>query len=93
MSSLVSYLKSNCPSAFSGRVWLDVEGSQYWSTSTTTNKNFYQALVDSCTTYGVKCGVYSSSSQWSAIFGSTTYSYKSSCNLISLPFDLSYFLL
>lgn len=92
MNSLVSYLKSNCASAFSGRVWLDVEGTQYWSTSTTTNKNFYQALVDSCTTYGVKCGVYSSSSQWSAIFGSTSYSYKSSCMLI-LSFFIIIFIL
>lgn len=28
MNSLVSYLKSNCASAWSGRVWLDVEGTQ-----------------------------------------------------------------
>jgi hypothetical protein len=56
---------------------------QYWSSSTTTNKNFYQALVDSCSSNGIKCGVYSSSSQWSAIFGSTSYSYKSSCTLHS----------
>jgi len=78
MNSLVSYLKTNCATAWSGRVWLDVEGTQYWSTSYTTNKNFYQALVDSCTTYGVRCGVYSSASQWSGIFGSTSYTYKAS---------------
>jgi hypothetical protein len=28
MSSMVSYINSNCASAFSGRVWLDVEGSE-----------------------------------------------------------------
>ncbi len=28
MNSLVSYLKTNCASAWSGRVWLDVEGTQ-----------------------------------------------------------------
>ena len=28
MSELVSYLNSNCKSAWSGRVWLDIEGSQ-----------------------------------------------------------------
>ena len=78
MSQLTSYLSSNCASAFSGRVWLDIEGSQYWSSSTSTNKGFYEALVDSCATYGVDCGVYSSSSQWSSIFGSTSYSYGSS---------------
>lgn len=30
MGELVSYLNSNCKSSWSGRVWLDVEGSQYW---------------------------------------------------------------
>lgn len=28
MSDLVSYIKANCASSWSGRVWLDVEGSQ-----------------------------------------------------------------
>jgi len=87
MNSLVSYLKSNCASAWSGRVWLDIEGSQYWSSSTTTNKNWYQALVDSCKTYSVTCGVYSSASQWSAIFGSTSYSYGSSLPLWYAHYD------
>ena len=75
MSELVSYLNTNCKSSFSGRVWLDIEGSQYWTTDYATNQNFYKALVDSCVTYGVKCGIYSSASQWSAIFGSLSYSY------------------
>lgn len=39
MQELTSYLNSNCPSAFSGRVWLDIEGSQYWYSSTSTNKD------------------------------------------------------
>jgi hypothetical protein len=46
-----------------GRVWLDIEGSQYWTGDYTSNKNFYKSLVDSCSTYGVRCGVYSSASQ------------------------------
>ena len=78
MSQLTSYLNSNCASAFSGRVWLDIEGSQYWYSSTSTNKGWYEDLVDSCKTYGVQCGVYSSSSQWSSIFGSSSYSYGAS---------------
>ena len=78
MQQLTSYLSANCASAFSGRVWLDIEGSQYWYSSTSTNKDWYEALVDSCKTYGVDCGVYSSSSQWSSIFGSSSYSYGSS---------------
>jgi len=34
-----------------------------------------QSLVDACNNNGVSCGVYSSASQWSAIFGSLGYSY------------------
>jgi len=77
MSELLNYLKANCGSAWSGRVWLDIEGSQYWTTSTSSNRAFYQALVDSCSANGIRCGVYSSSYQWSSIFGSTSYSYGS----------------
>lgn len=87
MSSLVSYIKSNCASAWSGRVWLDVEGSQYWLGSTSSNQNWYKALVDSCSSAGTNCGVYSSSSQWSAIFGSTSFSYGSNLPLWYAHYD------
>ena len=40
-----------------------------------------QNLVDACKSQGVKCGVYSSSSQWSSIFGSTSFSYGSNLPL------------
>ena len=40
-----------------------------------------QNLVDACKSQGVTCGVYSSSSQWSSIFGSTSYSYGSNLPL------------
>lgn len=71
LSALVSYLNSNCKSQWSGRVWLDIEGSQYWTGSTSNNQAWYKSLKDSCGTLGVRCGVYSSASQWSAIFGSS----------------------
>jgi GH25 family lysozyme M1 (1,4-beta-N-acetylmuramidase) len=87
MKELVSYLNANCASAWSGRVWLDIEGTSYWTTSTSTNKAFYKALVDSCSTYGVRCGVYSSTYQWSSIFGSTSYSYGSSLPLWYAHYD------
>jgi GH25 family lysozyme M1 (1,4-beta-N-acetylmuramidase) len=87
MSELVSYLKSNCASAWSGRVWLDIEGSQYWTGSTSSNKSWYQNLVNSCSTYGVRCGVYSSYYQWQAIFGSTSYSYGSNLPLWYAHYD------
>eukprot|EP00981_Chlorochromonas_danica_P000459 scaffold96_cov167-Ochromonas_danica.AAC.66 len=87
MSELVSYLNANCKSAWSGRVWLDIEGTQYWYSSTTTNQNWYKALVDSCSTYGVRCGVYSSYYQWSDIFGTTYFSYGSNLPLWYAHYD------
>ncbi len=42
MSQLVSYLNSNCKSQWSGRVWLDIEGSQYWPSSTSSNQAWYK---------------------------------------------------
>jgi len=87
MSELVSFINSNCKSAWSGRVWLDIEGSQYWLGNTASNQNWYKALYDSCATYGVKCGIYSSVSQWSAIFGSTTFSYGASSPLWYAHYD------
>eukprot|EP01035_Chromulina_nebulosa_P017909 gene17909-23529_t len=78
MSQLVTYLKANCATQWSGRIWLDIEGSQYWIGSTTSNKAWYQNLVDS---------FYSSSSQWSSIFGSTSYSYGSSLSLWYAHYD------
>lgn len=77
LGELVDFLSSNCKSTWSGRIWLDIEGSQYWLGSSTSNRNWYQDLVDSCKTHGVSCGVYSSSSQWQAIFGSLDYAYGS----------------
>jgi hypothetical protein len=81
MSELVSYLNDNCKKEWSGRIWLDVEGKEYWTSSQSDNKAFYQSLVDSCPVYGVTCGVYASQYQWSDIFGSTSYSYGSSLPL------------
>lgn len=89
MSELVSYLKSNCASSWSGRVWLDVEGSQYWTGSTSNNQAWYKKLKDSCATYGVRCGVYSSYYQWQSIFGSTSFSYGSELPLWYAHYDNS----
>lgn len=47
MSELVSYLNSNCKSQWSGRVWLDIEGSQYWLGSTSSNQAWYKVSKDS----------------------------------------------
>ena len=55
MKTLVNYIHSTCATgSWSERVWLDIEGSQYWLTSSSSNKAWYEALVDSCSTYGVR---------------------------------------
>lgn len=87
MSELVNYLTSNCKSAWSGRIWLDVEGSQYWKGDFEANKKFYQELYDSCSALGVSCGVYSSSYQWQSLFGSTSYCYGSASPLWYAHYD------
>jgi len=89
MGELVSYLNSNCKSQWSGRIWLDVEGSQYWLGSASSNQAWYKQLVDSCSTYGVKCGLYSSQSQWVAIFGSASFSYNTALPMWYAHYDNS----
>ncbi len=77
VGELAAHLRENCAAEFSGRIWLDIEGSQYWTGDYTANREWYQTLVDACTSSGYKCGVYSSKSQWTAIFGSSSYAYGS----------------
>jgi len=87
MSELINYLNANCKSQWSGRIWLDIEGSQYWTGNTANNQAWYKQLRDSCTTYGVRCGIYSSASQWSAIFGSTSFVYGNNLPLWYAHYD------
>eukprot|EP00456_Euglypha_rotunda_P063633 TRINITY_DN538_c0_g1_i2.p1 TRINITY_DN538_c0_g1~~TRINITY_DN538_c0_g1_i2.p1 ORF type:complete len:130 (+),score=11.43 TRINITY_DN538_c0_g1_i2:351-740(+) len=53
-----------------GQIWLDIEGTQYWSSSTSNNQAFFNSMVSECKSLGIPCGVYSSASQWNPIFGS-----------------------
>ena len=87
MTELVNYVSSNCKSAWSGRVWLDIEGAQYWLGTSSLNRQFFEQLYDSCAALGVSCGVYSSASQWSAIFGSTSYCHGSTAPLWYAHYD------
>lgn len=86
VSQLVSSIKS-CGAPFNEKIWLDIEGSQYWTGSTSSNQAWYKSLVDACKSSGYSCGVYSSSSQWSAIFGSTSFSYGASLPLWYAHYD------
>ena len=90
VNALVSYLTNNCNSAWTKKIWLDIEGTQYWYSNTTTNRSWYQALKDACVSHsGVSCGVYSSYYQWQGIFGSISYAYGSNLPLWYAHYDNS----
>lgn len=42
LSDMISFISSNCKDQWSGRVWLDVEGSQYWLNDYAKNQNYYK---------------------------------------------------
>lgn len=46
VSELVSYLNANYKIQWSGRIWLDIEGTQYWLSSTSANQAWYKQLKD-----------------------------------------------
>jgi hypothetical protein len=52
------------------RLWLDIEGTQYWM-GQAANQQFYRELVDACNGFQLVTGVYTSASQWNAIFGAS----------------------
>jgi len=87
VSELLNHLSSTCKDAWSGRIWLDIEGSQYWKGDYEANKAWYQEFHDSCGALGVSCGVYSSAVQWQSLFGSTSYCYGSSSPLWYAHYD------
>lgn len=62
LNNMVNYIKTNCPTYWDGWVWLDIEGSQYWTGSSASNKTWYQNLVNACESNAnvVQCGVYTS---------------------------------
>eukprot|EP00054_Salpingoeca_dolichothecata_P031787 m.264614 g.264614 ORF g.264614 m.264614 type:complete len:284 (-) comp28033_c0_seq1:44-895(-) len=55
-----------------GTVWLDIEGTQYWHSSTSENVAFFNGLVDALAAHAQIIGVYTSKSQWEPIMGSST---------------------
>ena len=54
-----------------GMIWLDIEGTEYWSPNQQENVNFIQALADEGIHRGVSLGVYTSKSQWTPITGNS----------------------
>jgi len=58
--------------ATAGMLWMDIEGTQYWSSSQTNNVNFIDQLIAEGVKKGISIGVYTSNSQWSPITGGST---------------------
>eukprot|EP01034_Spumella_vulgaris_P033339 gene33339-41139_t len=87
INELVAYLRGNCNAQWSNRIWLDIEGSQYWTGDVNANQNWHRQLVDACKSSGAACGIYSSASQWSAIFGSLSFSYGADLPLWYAHYD------
>jgi len=52
-----------------GMLWFDIEGREYWTTDKTTNRHFFEGMINASRSLGIKFGVYSSASQWGEIFG------------------------
>ena len=76
----VSYLNDNCPSAWSGKIWLAVgyewkyDKWPYKTSYNATNRNFYENLIATCnSTSKFTCGVYTNATYWKGYLGSTDY--------------------
>jgi hypothetical protein len=48
MGELLAHLNNNCKDVWSGRVWLDVEGSQYWLGDFAKNQAWYKVGLFVC---------------------------------------------
>ena len=70
VQTLKNYLNNN--NVRFGQVWLDVEGSQYWLGNYGSNQVFMEQLCNATESIfgSPHWGIYSSPSQWYAIFGS-----------------------
>jgi len=87
VQELLNFINANCKTSFSGRVWLDIEGTQYWKGDTNANRVWYQSLVDACKKYADSCGIYTSKVQWDGIMGSSSYEYGSNLPLWYAHYD------
>nr|CAD2132062.1 unnamed protein product [Meloidogyne enterolobii] len=54
------------------RIWIDVEGPQYWKTNKQQNVDFIQGMVNELKANKQKIGIYTSNAQWQPITGGST---------------------
>lgn len=55
-----------------GMLWIDVEGTSYWSSNTSNNVNFIDRMIKEGQKKGATIGIYTSKSQWTPITGNTS---------------------
>mmetsp|Transcript_5589 Transcript_5589/g.13975 ORF Transcript_5589/g.13975 Transcript_5589/m.13975 type:complete len:229 (+) Transcript_5589:25-711(+) len=65
-------LNTTSTSATVGMLWMDIEGTQYWSSSSSSNVAFLTEMVNEAEARGYVVGIYSSQSQWDPIMGGST---------------------
>ena len=54
------------------KIWLDIEGTSYWSSNTEDNVDFITTLISTAKASGVALGMYTSESQWQPITGDSS---------------------
>lgn len=75
VDSMLNYLagfnihSGGSPPGTYGMVWLDIEGTQYWHSSQSENRDFFSGLLNQLVAKGQHVGVYTSRSQWEPIMG------------------------
>ena len=68
------------------RLWFDVEGT--WSSSTSTNQNFFMQMVNQARSIGIVYGIYCSKYYWTSFFGSSyTFAYADSIPMWYAHYD------
>merc|ERR1711879_1478 len=77
MTSYINALKSDGVLK-KNMVWMDIEGSEYWSSSCSSNQNWLKEAIDTINSLYKGCGlstcvgIYASESQWSPIMCNTS---------------------
>eukprot|EP00461_Guttulinopsis_vulgaris_P004728 UN04730 len=56
--------------AFKGLIWIDVEGSSYWTGNHAKNREWLLAMVAEAVKQKIPIGIYVNQTQWNDIFGS-----------------------
>jgi hypothetical protein len=69
VDELVDYMKKSFIDDKVKMVWLDIEQSKYWLSTTTKNRNFFNSMLKGAAKNNLAVGIYTSKSQWEPIMG------------------------